>query len=795
MKPESCKPCPYFARPGPIWGCGSASAKLTIIGQSPGPDEIEANEPFIGTSGKIVDRAASRSNLTLTDEFKTNIVKCLVSPGEALHPKAIECCKPLLAKELGALPRCKTLLTFGQPAFNSLTHKELHLIHTRAKPNSKGQKCTTRNPRAWLRGCPIQIERFTIIPTMHPAFLARTGFKASPVFQADVDKAVRISRGGMVEFDEHFTTTPTRREVEEYVQECIASVNFGLDIETPYKKDSEDEAELSGPSQIDLVGISARLGECVSVPPDMIPLLAPLFSPPSQVTMFAFNGLFDKYNLMTHLSTNPNLRLYDPMLAMHLIYPEVMPQDLGTAISLFSDLPYTKNLMQSDPLRYNAYDTFGALEVGLNTWEQLKNLGLEQLFWNHEIAILDDLAQMKQIGSRCNVRLGLEYELKCALTLQTYDKWWKENVKIVDWSSPKQLIPFFSSLGLPTQYNVKINPVTKARTKVPTSDDDALRTWETKHKSQAAGLVRRMRALSKAEDFVRFYSKDGRAHSSFVLHRHRGGRIQSLHPNLQNLSEELDLAAVYPRKLIIPDDDDSVLINADYEQIEIWCCAYYSKDPALLKMKEQGLYIHGIFYEELFKEPFFEPGKPKQKKFKLPNIPAAKLLRAKTLPIGMMHGRTNLDEEGLSKHEGQLIYKRFVGEHKAIFDYHTRLIQSTTRTGIARNAFGRIRNFPNVQATRNELLQFPDQSTASDILRLNAFIRLPLEDFGARRMLTVHDQILVSVPKRNMHECAQHIKACMELPITQMQGFHIPVSLKVGYNWGELVSLEEFELV
>lgn len=785
-----------------VWGTGSASASLAIVGQNPGPTEISTGEPFSGTSGDVLNRALSKAGIQRSEQFVTNVVKCFVEPGQPVDPKAVKCCKPLLDQELNHLPKCKTILALGQPAFNALTGKELHLIHTRAKPGSKGTRSTTRSPNAWLRGAVFTQNDHCatkVIGTMHPAFVMRTGFQSSPVFEADVFKAGRIANGMYTHIDEHLIIDPTRQEVEEYIQECLSMEmeGFGLDIETPYKKDAEDEAGLEAATPIDLIGLSCREGECISIPPDMIDLLGPLLSPKKPVICFAFNGTFDLYeNLATHHPIGENLRLFDAMLAGHLLYSEVMPQDLGTSMSLFSDLPYTKNLMQSDPLRYNAYDTFGVMIVGRNQRRLLQHFGMEKLFWEHEIGLLKECLQMKQHGARCNTRLASEYELSCILTLKKYEAWWQENIPQVEWSSPTQLVKLFNALGLPPQFNVKVDPKTKVRSKSQTTDDDALRNLEKQGKSQLPGLVRRMRAMAKAEQFVKFFEADGKAHSSFLLHRHKGGRLQSVHPNMQNLSEELELAAVYPRRIIIGDQDDHCLINADFEQIEVWCMAYFSQDKLLLDLKAKGYYIHGIMYEQLFKEPFFKEGCLPKKEFKLPGISPQKLLRAKTLPIGMMHGRVNLDEEGLSKAEGELIKKRFMCEHPEIFDktngWHARLERLALRQGYVSNPFGRMRRFPNPRGNRNELLQYPDQSTASDILRRNAFLNLDLVDFGARRVLTVHDQILVSCPLRNLQACACHIKSKMEAPIPEMQNYHIPVSLKVGWNWGDLMSIEDF---
>ena len=798
-KPESCKNCPYYERSGPVWGVGSSSARLAIIGQSPGPEEVKYENtdgslgaPFVGSSGRVLDRSLSLAGVSRRSEFITNTVKCFVAPGESLDPRAVRACKPLLEKELSLLPQCNTILTLSQPAFNSLTGKELHLVHTRAKPGSKGTRSTTRNPNSWFRGCPLSFDRFSIVGTMHPAYLMRTGFRESPIFDSDVSKAARISRGETLSYTESINPSPSSREVIDYVRKCLDEGKFGLDIETPIKKESEEEElELerssSGASEIEVVGLSCKAGECVSVSPSQISLLAPLFSPEKETICFAFNGSFDLYHLATHFPIGGNLKLFDPMLALNLLYSECRPKDLAMCASLFTDLPYWKNLMLSDLLRYNAFDTFGVLLAGEEAWRRLKEMGLEDLFWKHEIATLPSLNQMKTIGARCNLRLARSYELHCYQALQGYEKWWRENIPFCDWSSPSQLIEFFARLGLPIQYRTRINPKTKERKQTPSVDDDALELFIQTYGSDAARLIQTMRALRKAGDFCSFYSLDGRAHSSFTLHRQVGGRIQSTKPDLQNLSEELGIAEVYPRKIIIGDEDDHVLINADYEQIELWVYAYLSQDEKLLQTKKEGIYIHGIFYETFFEEPFFQEGMPKKKKNMRPDIPPWKLLKAKTYPLGLIYGRRDLGDKNY-------IYDNFHRDHPAIGELHKRLEREVYRFGFVRNLFGRIRRIPNFKGMKNEVYNFPGQSITADIIRINALIPLhkTLSDFGARLVLTVYDQVLVTVPERNLIPCIDHIRFTMQAPIEKMNGFSIPVGIKVGRSWGELYSIEDF---
>jgi DNA polymerase I-like protein with 3'-5' exonuclease and polymerase domains len=95
---------------------------------------------------------------------------------------------------------------------------------------------------------------------------------------------------------------------------------------------------------------------------------------------------------------------------------------------------------------------------------------------------------------------------------------------------------------------------------------------------------------------------------------------------------------------------------------------------------------------------------------------------------------------------------------------------------------------------RNEILSFDGQCNGSDILKINALIpfRKSLPDFGARLVLTVHDSVLISGPEKNAEALHKHIKETMEAPIAAMNGFFIPVSIKVGESWGGVKRWEKW---
>src|SRR5229473_2989409 len=100
MKPLlSCTACPLYSALGPVWHNGSLNADLALVGQNPGPDEIDAGEPFVGSAGRILDTCLHKAGISRASTFVTNAVKCFVPPGQEVPAEAIRLCKPLLDKE------------------------------------------------------------------------------------------------------------------------------------------------------------------------------------------------------------------------------------------------------------------------------------------------------------------------------------------------------------------------------------------------------------------------------------------------------------------------------------------------------------------------------------------------------------------------------------------------------------------------------------------------------------------------------------------------------------------------
>jgi len=611
-----------------------------------------------------------------------------------------------------------------------------------------------------------------------------------------------------VKYVESYDYNPSSSQVLEYSEHIAQQGDFALDFETPEKSAAEEEEELlgQGPTEIQVAGLSADPGYCLGVPGDMFPLLRPLFTGrrDRRVLCRTFNWGFEGYHLARafgELSVIP----VDLMLQLNRCYSDSKRKDLGTALSLFTDMGYTKNLSKVDPNRYNACDTYGTLVGSRNAQHFMESMHLWQAYLEADVPLWSAVIDMKVTGTNCDVEGAQRMELAMYNALSAYEDWWNKNIPLVDWQSPQQLLALFQTMGLPTYYNTRVDRSTKERRKTPTVDQEALENYRDRYQNQTAGLVLQMRSLKKASDFTHIYASDGRAHPSHFIHGQVAGRIQAKKPDMQNIPEEL--AGIHPRSIIIPDNpDEDAIISADFEAIEFFIYGFASGDEPILRARREGIYIYGLFYEEIFHKPFFEPGRPPRKAYRRRDIPPWELLVAKSGPLGLIYGRGAKSLEdgfGISKKESYKIYDGFFKEHWAVANYHNFLMNEVNQHGYLRNFFNRIRWFPNPRGMRNEILAFPGQSNAADILIRNAINPgfRGIKDFGGRLLFPVHDSVQFTVPRKSLLGAVEFVRETMEAPIPVMNNYWIPATVKVGTretsktgkpNWNDIIPVEDY---
>jgi len=171
----NCNGCPLgcLGRNHVIFGEGNPDAKLMFIGEAPGRDEDIQGRPFVGRSGKLLDRSLEAVGIKRTDVYITNIVKC--RPPNNRTPTEIEssiCKKLLLSKQIKII-RPHVICTLGAASLKGLLEKENIKI-------------------TQMRGTTIDLDGYLVVPTYHPAYILRNP-KELKTLIADLELARRLS--------------------------------------------------------------------------------------------------------------------------------------------------------------------------------------------------------------------------------------------------------------------------------------------------------------------------------------------------------------------------------------------------------------------------------------------------------------------------------------------------------------------------------------------------------------------------------------------------------------------------
>jgi uracil-DNA glycosylase family 4 len=152
---KKCIQCPLgtLGRTHVVFGDGNPDARIFFIGEGPGATEDAQGLPFVGKSGKLLNKAFLAASLKREDVFITSIVKC--RPPQNRKPTNVEVktCKNLLLLKQIQIVSPNIICTLGTTAFEGLLEKKIVISQE--------------------RGTSIDFQGITIIPMYHPAYVVR----------------------------------------------------------------------------------------------------------------------------------------------------------------------------------------------------------------------------------------------------------------------------------------------------------------------------------------------------------------------------------------------------------------------------------------------------------------------------------------------------------------------------------------------------------------------------------------------------------------------------------------------
>jgi uracil-DNA glycosylase len=152
-----------------VFGVGDPTTDLMFIGEGPGAEEDKLGEPFVGRSGKLLDRLMLEElGLTRRSCYIANVVKCRPPGNRDPEPDEIDACRPWLESQLEHIGP-KVVITLGKFAAQFLLDSKASI--------SK------------LRGQAFPYRDGVLIPTWHPAYALRGGVGPLAEMRADFVRA------------------------------------------------------------------------------------------------------------------------------------------------------------------------------------------------------------------------------------------------------------------------------------------------------------------------------------------------------------------------------------------------------------------------------------------------------------------------------------------------------------------------------------------------------------------------------------------------------------------------------
>jgi DNA polymerase-1 len=479
---------------------------------------------------------------------------------------------------------------------------------------------------------------------------------------------------------------------------------------------------------------------------------------------------------------------FDTQVAAYILNAALRSQSIADVVAERLDLvlPPPKEL---EPVHRAGLEALSALAVRDRLARSLEEEGLERLFREIELPLIPVLARMEADGIAVDLdRLAvLEKEFATEIGRLEAEIYAAVGHQFTI-GSPKQLGEIlFEELRLPKG----------RRTKTGYSTDAAvLEELATVHPVIQPILDWRIYTKLRStyvEALPGLIADDGRLHTTFHQAVAATGRLSSSDPNLQNIPIRTPLGRRI-RHAFVSASPDTVLLAADYSQIELRIIAHVSGDEHLKQAFARQADIHRETAARVL-------GLPPEE------ITADQRSMAKMVNFGLAYGMSDFglaSRAGISRQDAQEFINSYFAAYSGISYYMLHIKEQARRQGHVTTLLGRKRSIPELHAANAALrgagermaINMPIQGTAADIVKI-AMIRLAArlddEGFKARMLLQVHDELLLEVPRDEVDRLIPVLRETMEgaLPLD----VPLTVDVKVGTDWESMTPVSRLDAI
>ncbi|MDP4179409.1 MAG: DNA polymerase I, partial [Bacillota bacterium] len=411
--------------------------------------------------------------------------------------------------------------------------------------------------------------------------------------------------------------------------------------------------------------------------------------------------------------------------------------------------------------------------------DNIKQLNMEELLYGMEQPLIEALAYMENEGFKVNKdmlsELGDKFSKEIdSVQKEIYDMAGEEfNV-----SSPKQLGKIlFEKLDLPVIKKTKTGYSTNAEVLEQLSDKHPIIDKVTYYRQLTKLYSTYVEGLKSVIDV------DDKIHSSFNQTVTTTGRLSSTEPNLQNIPIKYELGREI-RKVFIPNNSDSVILSADYSQIELRVLAHIAADDNLIDAFKHHIDIHTKTASEVFKVPIDE-------------VTHLMRSRAKAVNFGIVYGIGDFSlakDLKITKAEAKSYIDTYLERYPGVKKYMTDTVKQAENEGYVLTIFNRRRYLPEISSSNRIVkalgdrlaMNTPIQGSAADIIKLamiKVFNEIRDRKLKSTLILQVHDELILNVYKDELEEVKRIVKKQMENVVS----LNVPmeVDINVGDTWFE----------
>ena len=561
----------------------------------------------------------------------------------------------------------------------------------------------------------------------------------------------------------------------------------------------DTETTSTHPVDAELVGLSFAVEEkeayYVAIPANreealkIVNIFKPLYENP-EILKVGQNIKYD-YEVLMSYGVEIRGKMFDTMIAHYLIQPELYHNmDYLAEVYLKYQTVHIEELIgpkgkgqksmrdlaPSEVYEYAAEDADITLRLKNVLEPKLKELEVEELFWNVEMPLVPVLAHMEMNGVCIDTNTLKETSANLTNRLTEIEQHIYELAgETFNIASPRQVGEIlFGKMKI-------VEKPKKTKTGQYVTSEEVLQ--QLRSKSPIIDEILNYRGLKKLlSTYVDVLPKlinprTGHIHASFNQAITATGRLSSSDPNLQNIPVRDDDGKEI-RRCFIP-EPGCLFFSADYSQIELRIMAHLSKDINMVEAFREGSDIHAATAAKIWHEDINEVTDAQRKK-------------AKTANFGIIYGITTFglaQRMNIENKEAKQIIEDYFRTFPGVKAYMEKSKEIAREKGYAETIFHRRRYLPDINSRNATVRGFaernainaPIQGSEADIIKVamvRIFNRFKAEGIKSKMIIQVHDELNFSVYPEEKEQVEKIV-------VEEMQNaYQLSVPLVADAGWG-----------